>query len=100
MTIMFLIITSKLIKIQSRAISHILGYFFAVLDVMHFLEIGGDSNKILHSEVDTFFKSLAFSIPRSYLHGMQCKLFEENLYLYSIDVQFMKLNNINLDDRN
>ena len=53
--IMFLIITFKRIKLQSRSKSQIVGNCFAVPDLMWFLKIGWDLPKIYLPEVKTFF---------------------------------------------
>ena len=54
---MFLIVTSKQKKIQSRANSQIAGNSFAIPDLIQFLKIGCKFDEILSPEVDLFFIS-------------------------------------------
>ena len=54
--LMFLIITSKRIKLQSRANCQIAGNSFAILNLMSFLKIGWDLTKIRPLKVTRFSK--------------------------------------------
>ena len=55
--IMFLIITFKQIKLQSRAKSQIAGNSLAISDLIWFLKIGSEMAEELPPEVELFFIS-------------------------------------------